>query len=270
MAEGPAAAQAQPRTESRPEDRQYSELLSCILDMGMLLLTSGAEVMRVEDTITRLCLVYGFAEADVFTITSSIVLTVTLPDGHTLTQTRRIHARDTDLGRIEKVNALSRRLCAAPLPAADFKREIAEIRKAGIYPKAVRCAMYGMAAAAFAVFFGGSAADALPAAIGGVLLFWALGFCRKLHLNDILQSMLASAFAGFVVMLMVRLGLGENPDKIIIGNIMLMIPGITLTSSLRDLINGDTISGLLGVCEAVLKALAIAIGFAAVLLHMGA
>ena len=64
-------------------------------------------------------------------------------------------------------------------------------------------------------------------------------------------------------------GLGQNPDKIIIGNIMLLIPGIALTTSLRDMINGDTISGLLGLSEAVLKALAIAIGFAAVLMRMG-
>ena len=57
-------------------------LLSCILDMGEMLLTSGAEVKRVEDTITRLCRVYSFAREDVFTITSSIVLTVrTTPSG---------------------------------------------------------------------------------------------------------------------------------------------------------------------------------------------
>ena len=58
-------------------------------------------------------------------------------------------------------------------------------------------------------------------------------------------------------------------DKVVIGNIMLLIPGIALTTSLRDMINGDTISGLLGLSEAVLKALAIAIGFAAVLMRMG-
>ena len=52
---------------------------------------------------------------------------------------------------------------------------------------------------------------------------------------------------------MVGFGLGQNPDKIIIGNIMLLIPGIALTTSLRDMINGDTISGLLGLSEAVLK-----------------
>ena len=72
--------------------------LACILDLGELLLTSGAEVMRVEDTVARLCAAYGFETTDVFTITSSIVVTARAPDGRVLTQTRRIRERSTDLG----------------------------------------------------------------------------------------------------------------------------------------------------------------------------
>ena len=256
MAQGQAAA---PPGAAETQD---GALLACILDMGELLLTSGAEVMRVEDTLTRLCMVYGFAQADVFTITSSIVLTVRTPEGRALTQTRRIRARDTDLGRVERVNALSRRLCAGPLPPEKFRQAVEEVRNAPAYPDAA-------ISAAFSVFFGGTLRDAATAAVSGMLLFGALRFCQRLRLNGILQSMLASALAALAVMLMVGFGLGQNPDKIIIGNIMLLIPGIALTTSLRDMINGDTISGLLGLSEAVLKALAIAIGFAAVLMRMG-
>ena len=263
MAQGQAAA---PPGAAETQD---GALLACILDMGELLLTSGAEVMRVEDTLTRLCMVYGFAQADVFTITSSIVLTVRTPEGRALTQTRRIRARDTDLGRVERVNALSRRLCAGPLPPEKFRQAVEEVRNAPAYPDAAQCAMYAVISAALSVFFGGTLRDAATAAVSGMLLFGALRFCQRLRLNGILQSMLASALAALAVMLMVGFGLGQNPDKIIIGNIMLLIPGIALTTSLRDMINGDTISGLLGLSEAVLKALAIAIGFAAVLMRMG-
>ena len=56
-----------------------TECLTCALDAGELLLTYGAEVSRVEDTIQRLEHVCGFDLVDVFTITSSIVATVRLP-----------------------------------------------------------------------------------------------------------------------------------------------------------------------------------------------
>ena len=81
--------------------------------------------------------------------------------------------------------------------------------------------------------------------------------------------MLCSAITAFAVSLLVKAGIGMHPDKMIIGNIMLLIPGIQLTTSLRDIFNGDMIAGLLGLSEAVLKALAIALGFAFVPIGMG-
>lgn len=265
MGETPAA-QAQPPTV---DALRNEAVLSCILDMGELLLTSGAEVMRVEDTTSRLCAVYGFCKADVFTITSSIVLTVHTPEGRVMTQTRRIRTRDTDLGRVERVNALSRRLCSQPLEVADLQQAVEELRCSPVYPPWAQCGMYALISAAFSIFFGGTASDALAAACSGVLLFGALRFGGRIRLNSILLSMLSSMLAALAVAGMVALGLGDNPDKIIIGNIMLLIPGIAFTTSLRDMISGDTISGLLGVSEAVLKALAIAIGFTAVLMRVG-
>ena len=64
--------------------------------------------------------------------------------------------------------------------------------------------------------------------------------------------------------LAVRVGLGESVDMISIGNIMLLIPGIPLTNSLRDMFTGNTISGMMRFLEAIIMALVIAFGFALV------
>lgn len=256
-------------TESQEELVREEALLSCILDMGEMLLTSGAEVMRVEDTISRLCAVYAFARADVFTITSSIVLTVRTPGGRAMTQTRRIWRRDTDLGRVEKVNALSRKLCAAPLPLSEFQDEIAALHSAATYPVWAQRLMYVIISAAFSLFFGGNPADAAAGAIAGLVLFQTLRLCVPARLNGTLQCIFASFVTGIAAVLLYRLGLGDNPELIIIGNIMLLIPGLAFTIALRDIINGDTLSGLLGLCEAILRALAVAMGFAVVLMWTG-
>lgn len=244
-------------------------LMTCILDMGEMLLTSGAEVRRVEDTINRLCQVYDFVRVDVFTITSSIVLTVRTPGGRILTQTRRILARDTDLGRVEKVNALSRRLCAKPESLAVFQQEVARLRQPGTYSIRVQRIMYILISAAFCLFFGGSLADSLAAGISGLVLFQTLLLSKPLRLNGTLQCILASFVTGISIVLLYWLGLGIHPDKISMGNIMLLIPGIAFTTALRDIINGDTLAGVLGLCEAILRALAVAIGFAAMLMLTG-
>lgn len=247
----------------------HESLLGCFLDMGEMLLISGAEVMRVEDTLTRLCKVYGFTRVDVFSITSSIVVTACAPTGRVLTQTRRIRARDTDLGRVEKVNALSRRLCQSPLPLSELQAAIEELKRTPPLSTGARYAAYAVSAGAFAVFFGGSALDGVAAALCGVWMLTVLRLAGRLRLNSLLQSMLASAFTALAALLLTRLGLGQSPNLIIIGNIMLLIPGMALTTSLRDVINGDTISGLLGLSEAIVKALCIAIGSAMVLTRIG-
>ena len=244
-------------------------LLSCILDMGEILLTSGAEVVRVEDTLTRLCHAYGFTKVDVFTITSSIVLTVRQPNGSVFTQTRRITARDTNLNRIALVNSLSRRLCQSPLELSALQQAIEEIRQDSHYPSWVQLLAYIIISAAFTLFFGGTVLDALGACISGAVLFLTQSWVKRLNINSILQSLVTCAVTALAVVLLVRLGIGCKASSISIGNIMLLIPGVALTTALRDIINGDTISGILGICEAVVKALAVAIGFAAVLVQMG-
>ena len=69
---------------------QPDALLHCFLDLGEAMLAVGADVNRVEDSLSRLGLAYGAARMNVFVITSSIVVTMSLPDGRDVTQTRRI------------------------------------------------------------------------------------------------------------------------------------------------------------------------------------
>ena len=64
-------------------------------------------------------------------------------------------------------------------------------------------------------------------------------------------------------------GIGISADKIIIGNIMMLIPGIALTNSVRDLIGGDIIAGTLRFSEAGLIAVAIAGGYILTLFTFG-
>lgn len=255
---------------SEIDEDEKNRCLSAIMDIGELLLMHGAEVNRVEDTITRLCEAYGFIRSDVFTITSSIVASAMLPDGKTLTLTRRIKERDTDLGKVELVNGLSRKACSAPMELTMLQEEIQKIRNEKRVPVSLKLAMYMLISASLSVFFGGGCRDGFAAALSGAVLFGTLCISSGLKLNSIVQSMACSAVTALSVFFLVRIGIGVQPDKIMIGNIMLVIPGIQLTNSLRDMINGDMISGLLNMSEALLKAIAVAMGFAIVLIFGGA
>lgn len=242
-----------------------SLLLSLILDIGENLLISGAEVNRVEDTIKRISQAYGFVKTDVFTITSSIVVTVKTSQSEILTQTRRITAYQTNMQNIEKLNSLSRSICKEPLSLSALNENIEKIKQSPCYSNITIFIFYGVISCAFSLFYGGNLQDALVAFLCGLILKCTLDLGKNLGIQHLVLTVICSFVAGYSAMFLVRLGVGANFDKIVIGNIMLLIPGVSFTVSLRDMISGDTISGLLGLCEAVLKALAIAIGFALVI-----
>lgn len=245
------------------------KLLSAILDVGEMMLISGAEVNRVENTIQHMAGAYGFTKVDVLTITSSIVVTVYEPEGNIYTQTRRIMTYETDMRKVERCNSLSRAVCKEPLCLKDLLEQIDDIRNQKGYSGIQFLFIYGFVAAVFTGLFGGIFRDMAAAFVCGLILrlvFWA---GKKLKIQNIILTILCSSVIAFVTLLLVRAGLGKLTDKIIIGNIMLLIPGMSLTASLRDMINGDLISGLLGLSEAVIRAVAIAGGVALVLWQMG-
>ena len=240
---------------------QPEQLLTCALDIGEQMLISGAEIGRVEDSVRHICTAYGCVRTDVFTITSSIVVSIEDKERKFYTQSRRITATSTDLTRLDKLNALSRRICAAKPGYDRVQEELKEICAFGSYPLWMEALASALVAGSFAVFFGGSWLDALVAAPIGFCLRFVTRLLQRARLNQIFTNVVASFLMCFTAIALTRNGIGHDVNMIIIGNIMLLIPGIALTNSLRDMISGDIMSGMLRFFDAVLVAAAIAAGF---------
>lgn len=238
------------------------QILNCIIKLGERMLVSGAEVHRVEESVQRLCRAYGAVRADVYTTTSNMIVTVETEDGHYLTQTCRIQSTGTDITRLHELNNLFRRAAVHPPKEEELLRELERINGIKTYPRWLQVLSYAAIAGAFTVFFGGhSWAELLISfTVGGVVGLIAQ-LTASLALNRALERFLCSIAACLLTFASLRLGLAENADKIIIGNIMSLIPGIGLTNALRDLFTGDVITGILRSIEAVLLAFAIAAGY---------
>jgi uncharacterized membrane protein YjjP (DUF1212 family) len=236
--------------------------LSVAMELGERLLICGAEVSRVEDTITRICRAYGAVRVDVFTITSSIVVTAFPAEGVPVTQTRRIAGQVYDLTALSELNALSRRICAAHPCAAQVDDELARIGALPHYDFFQLLLIYALISGAFSFFFGGGLCEAIAAAAIGVLIKCMQAGLDRLEVNALLSVLLCSVAGGFCAHACVAIGLAGSVGSISLGNVMLLIPGIALTNSIRDMFSGDTISGLLRFSEALVSSAAIAWGFA--------
>ncbi len=237
------------------------ELLRCTLDIGEQMLMSGAEIYRVEDSIERMCHALGAKRVDVFIITSSMIVTVYDAEDHPFTQTRRILSSGTDIERLHRLNELSRKICTKALTTEQIRAEYDEIMRTYSYPFWVSCLSYAVIASSFALFFGGGVWDALIAAFVGALMKFVVALSDKTLMNKIFSRLAATFLACAVTFVTVKLGWLASIDKVIIGTIMLLIPGVGLTNALRDLFTGDSVAGLLRLIDAMLTALAIAAGY---------
>lgn len=231
------------------------------MNIGEQMLLSGAEVHRVEESIKRMCLALGAKRTDVFIITSSMVVTVYGDNGEYFTQTRRVISSGTDYEKLHKLNTLCRKISSGTVAPDDIESEFKAALNAKTYPFWLECISYSVIAGAFTLFFGGTVAQTAVSLFAGAVVRFVILLCEKTVPSKMFSKFLSCAVATMIAFIAVKLGLIHNVDKVVIGNIMSLIPGIGLTNALRDLFTGDSIAGILRSVEAVLAALAIAAGY---------
>ena len=234
----------------------HDQIVHELLDIGETLLTSGAEINRVEDTMTRLGQAYGAQKVDIFVITSDIVLTILFQDGVELTQTRRIcRSATVDFQKLEALNALSRSCCQEPLPAEELHTRVQAIHAGHARP--------------LLLFLGSMLGAGVFAALAGALVRLLQEKILPVFRNAAVFQFLTAFLVGSVICLGGRLFPVLAVDKILIGVIMLLIPGVPLTNSVRDMLVGHTISGLLRLAESLLLAGSLAMGFGSAIYLFG-
>ena len=245
------------------------DFLHIFLDMGDALLNSGAEIFRVEDTLNRMGYACGAAQMNVFVITSSIVITMEFPEEGARTQTRRIReSGGNDFTKLEQLNDLSRRFCNHPVPAAELRKEFDKININKTKPLWKLLGSL-LAACSFAFFYGGSIPDAVAAGFGAVLIWGLQQYLRPVCMNEVTFQFVASFFTGCAICGLTLLCPFLRMDKIMIGDIMLLIPGLMSTNAIRDVLIGDTLSGIIRLIAALLLAAALALGFMGAIIYLG-
>ncbi len=242
----------------RPADPE--EILLLAADAARIVLESGGETYRAEETAVDLSSALGGVEAECFATPTGIVLSFTGSDGRAHSIVRRVSKRAMNLERVARMDALTRRLRSSEL---DFDGAAAELDL--IERMAGRPALLSALAAAagtgfFTLFFGGAWNDALVAgAVGALLSRFTRLFARR-AIPDFVANLVGAAGATFLCLLARRLGLATSADGTIIGVIMLLVPGVAITNAIRDTIGGDLVAGVSRGADAFMSAAAISIG----------
>ena len=237
-------------------------LLDLAADLGYHMAVSGAETYRVEDTVRRILQAYGL-QPEVAAVPGYLIVSVLSPKQEPITRMRRMGFHGNDLDTVERLNALSRKLCAQkpdPEAAQAMLREV--LASVPHYSPALRLLGHFLGAAGFGVLFGCSLTDAMLAGLCGAVIFFISSILDRLEVNPILSTLASAFFMSWLAYGMNAAGFARNSDTIIIGAMMILVPGLVFTNALRDMIYGDTSSGINKCVQVLLIAGAMALGSA--------
>lgn len=237
-------------------------VLNTIMDIGAELLRCGGEVYRTEEALLRMSGAYGAVTADVFVVSTCIILAVVGTDGVSHAKMRRISGHAVDLDRLDSLNDLTRRMCRLRPPLREVRAELSDIHVRKTYSMSLKSILYFVIAGSFSLFFGGTFRDACVSGVLGMFLMTLLRLCTQIEINNIFSIILCSYCSGLLAVLSIGVGWGDNLDTIMIGDIMLIIPGLAFTNGIRDMLGGDFVSGLMRLIDASLLAVAVSAGFA--------
>jgi len=238
----------------------YDILLDLVTDLGYSLAMSGAETYRVEESINRILATYGM-ESEVFAITNCMTVSIKSPDGKAITRMKRIGFHGNDLDAVERYSNLSRRICTQKPSPATALQWLQETHSSRIkYKLPLYLLGHILGAAGFAVFFGGTLMDALCGALCGLLVGLSDHFFGKFGTNQFFKTIVCAFIMTVGGNITGVLGLADNTDAVIIGTLMILVPGLLFTNAMRDIIFGDTNSGINRIVQVLLIAAAIALG----------
>lgn len=240
----------------------YNRIVQLILDVGEELLKSGAENFRLEDSLYRMCKSYGFKRYDVYAIPSNLQITVETPEGEIITQIRQIESTDIDFDRLDYLNNLSRYVCANHPDEKKFREKYEEVMNRKEPHPAIKYLAGVMGGAGFAVFFGCNLADAVVAAVVSLMIVIVGGWLGKRENNVLIYNLILAFLSEMIILSAIRLGIGNHPDRVMIGIVMLLISGLGVTNGIREVLQRDFISGALNIMNSMLGASGIAFGIA--------
>ena len=245
-------------------------LIKLATSAGKIILESGGEVYRVEETITKFLNAYDIKHAESFVTPTGIMVSLTDNEGDVLSVIIRVTKSNVDLEKVSLINALSRQVTLTPLSLDKLEEELKIIDARKPYSVKFQLLMAALCGFSFTLLFGGNVSDAFVAFFIGIGVRIIQHYTREIKLNGIFINILGGSFVAAASILATEaLPLELDMNTIIIGSIMLLVPGIAFTNAIRDTLVGDYLSGVSRGMEAFLIAVGITIGVGMVLALTG-
>jgi len=228
---------------------------------GRIILENGGETYRAEDTVIRMAHALGLEEPDAFAIPSGLFISFTNEDGERITSVSRVHLCGTRLVRVDRVNQISRLLSDGLLDADELIGALQQASRIGDgTPRWYAPLTAFISAAGFAVMFGGGFMEFLLGGLCGALTQIVPLLLRGRDSGGMAGTLLGSVLCALIPLLFHEYLGPCLTEAVIAAAIMPLVPGLSMTNAVQDILRGDMVSGVAHCARAVMVAAMVAGG----------
>ncbi len=237
-----------------------TKLINLALDAGELMLKNGAETFRVQDTMQRILATSGREKIEASAISTALIVTLPREKKGPLSMMRGVRTRTINFDKVCAVNDVSRAFVSGAISLDAAIEKIAQIHTLPCYPLLLRIFGYGVISGCFSFLDTPFLTNGCIAFCIGLLLGCLDIWLGTKKIPYFLGPFLGGAAAASLACLAKLLVPAVYMDTIIIGSIMPLLPGMTFAKAMRDLLEGNLISGYTKGVEALVVACSLAGG----------
>lgn len=238
------------------------KILQLAVTAGEILLKNGAEIVRVQETIGRILSAYGIQTYTDYVIANGIFVTIDEECSHSRAALRYAPSATVHLGRIAAVNEISRQIEQSPDPRKiqEYLIHLTHCAHLPYYPPVIQLLSCGVGSFSFCFLMGGSFYDNAVSFICGAVLQLFLIYFGNNKLSRFMPTILGAGLVSIMACIYAHWFPFVSLDYASIGAIMPLVPGVAVTTAIRDFFNGDSLSGIMHLTDALLTGICIAVG----------
>lgn len=238
--------------------------LEIILKAGKILLSSGAEISRTEDTMNYIARAMNFKDLEAYVSNRGIFATAKKDDNTEITRIYNVPEVDINLSKIESVNALSRRITQKSITIEEVINELEKINTMPDYSIFWRLVAYTIGASGFSYAIGSSITDSIIAGIIGLILGVYMCTIKRILNSDVLITILGSILIALLGNLFIHFNIGSNLSVILLGAMIDIVPGVPFVNAIREYSQNNYNTGITLMMGALLTCISMAVGVAVV------
>jgi uncharacterized membrane protein YjjP (DUF1212 family) len=245
---------------------ELNEIGSLLLDIGAILMSSGASTARVRNTVNRISETFGYL-TDMFITHRALMLTVHDEQNiNYFSSVKRISPHGINFKLVSGISRMSWKVVEENWDIKDIRKDLNRLISLPLYPRWLVLFVIGLSGASFCRLFGGGFIEMLVSFIATIIGLLIRQETLKMKFNPYLCVYFASLTSSIFSGLSVKLGLGNNPDLAFTASVLFLIPGVPLINMFSDMIDGNLMNGLIRGLNGLIISFAIALGLLTVMI----